>query len=76
MEKKKGIHKINNNIISKSIDISETKNLQYLFRKENKKIYIEIITFLEYKDIISLRIANKFFFSVLNSKLTLKIYVL
>ena len=72
MEKKKVIHKINNNN-SKSNEISQTKDLQYLFKKENKKIYIEIITYLEYKDIISLRLSNKFFFSVLNSKITLKI---
>ena len=76
MEKKQGIHKINNNIDSKPSEISQIKNLQYLFRKENKKIYIEIITFLEYKDIISLRLVNKFFFSVLNSKITLKKYAL
>ena len=75
MEKKKVIHKINNNN-SKSNEISQTKDLQYLFKKENKKIYIEIITYLEYKDIISLRLSNKFFFSVLNSKITLKIYAL
>ena len=76
MEKKQGIHKINNNIDSKPSEISQIKNLQYLFRKENKKIYIEIITFLEYKDIIWLRLVNKFFFSVLNSKITLKKYAL
>ena len=76
MEKEKVIHKINNNIKSKSPEISQIKNLQYLFRKENKKIYIEIIAFLEYKDIISLRLINKFFFSVLNSKITLKKYAL
>ena len=76
MEKKKVIHKINNNINSKSNEISQTKDLKYLFKKENKKIYIEIITYLEYKDIISLRLSNKFFFSVLNSKITLKIYAL
>ena len=76
MEKKQGIHKINNNIDSKPSEISQIKNLQYLFRKENKKIYIEIITFLEYKDIISLRLVNKFCFSVLNSKITLKKYAL
>ena len=76
MEKKKGKYKINNNNDFKPIEISQTKNLQYFFKKDNKKIYLEIISYLEYKDIISLRLTNKFFFSVLNSKLTLKIYAL
>ena len=39
MEKKQGIHKINNNIDSKPSEISQIKNLQYLFRKENKKTF-------------------------------------
>ena len=57
-------------------NITQIKNLQYLFGKNNKKIYISIITYLEYKDIISLRTSNKYFYSVLNSKITLKIYAL
>ena len=62
MEKNKGKYKINNNNDFKPIDISQTKNLQYFFKKDNKKIYLEIISYLEYKDIISLRLTNKFIF--------------
>ena len=76
MEKNKGIHKINNNINSISKEISQTKNLEYLFRKENKKIYIGIIIYLEYKDIINFQLVNKYFYSILHSKITLKIYAL
>ena len=70
----------NNNNIKNSISIingiSQIKNLQDFFRKDYKKIYIIMITYLEYKDIISLQIVNKYFYSILHSKLTLKIYAL
>ena len=71
MEKNK-----NKNEKNIKLEITQIKNLQYLFGKNNKKIYISIITYLEYKDIISLRTSNKYFYSVLNSKITLKIYAL
>ena len=71
MEKNK-----NKNEKNIKLETTQIKNLQYLFGKNNKKIYISIITYLEYKDIISLRTSNKYFYSVLNSKITLKIYAL
>ena len=71
MEKNK-----NKNEKNIKLETAQIKNLQYLFGKNNKKIYISIITYLEYKDIISLRTSNKYFYSVLNSKITLKIYAL
>ena len=71
MEKNK-----NKNEKNIKIETTQIKNLQYLFGKNNKKIYISIITYLEYKDIISLRTSNKYFYSILNSKITLKIYAL
>ena len=77
MEKKKvNSKKINNNINFISSETQRTNNLQSLFSKENKKIYIDIITFLEYKDIITLNLINKYFYSILHSKITLKIYAL
>ena len=78
MEKKKEYKKNNNNNNSIKIltEISQPKNLQYLFGKENKKIYIGIIIYLEYKDIINFQLVNKYFYSVLSSKITLKIYAL
>ena len=71
MEKNK-----NKNEKNIKLETTQIKNLQYLFGKYNKKIYISIITYLEYKDIIFLRTSNKYFYSVLNSKITLKIYAL
>ena len=71
MEKNK-----NKNEKNIKLETTQIKNLQYLFGKNNKKMYISIITYLEYKDIISLRTSNKYFYSVLNSKITLKIYAL
>ena len=71
MEKNK-----NKNEKNIKLETTQIKNLQYLFGKNNKKIYISIITYLEYKDIISLRTSNKYLYSVLNSKITLKIYAL
>ena len=71
MEKNK-----NKNEKNIKLETTQIKNLQYLFGKNNKKIYISIITYLEYKDIIFLRTSNKYFYSVLNSKITLKIYAL
>ena len=77
MEKKKEDKKYNNkNSIKILTEISQPKNLQYLFGKENKKIYIGIIIYLEYKDIINFQLVNKYFYSVLSSKITLKIYAL
>ena len=77
MEKKKK-EKNNNNMNSIKILTrnSQEKNLEYLFRKENKKIYIGIIIYLEYKDIINFQLVNKYFYSILHSKITLKIYAL
>ena len=75
MEKKKGNFKNNNsNINSISSETQQIKNLQSLFSKGNKKIYIEVITYLEYKDIITLSLINKYFYSILHSKITMKIY--
>ena len=71
MEKNK-----NKNEKNIKLETTQIKNLQYLFGKNNKKMYISIITYLEYKDIISLRTSNKYFYSILNSKITLKIYAL
>ena len=77
MEKKKIKYKNNEkNSISIMTETLIIKNLLYLFRKDNKKIYIGIITYLEYKDIISLQLANKYLYSILHSKITLKIYAL
>ena len=73
MEKNKNKNEKGKNI---KLETTQIINLQYLFGKNNKKIYISIITYLEYKDIISLRTSNKYFYSVLNSKITLKIYAL
>ena len=73
MEKNKNKNEKGKNI---KLETTQIINLQYLFGKNNKKIYISIITYLEYKDIISLRTLNKYFYSVLNSKITLKIYAL
>ena len=53
-----------------------SNNFQNLFLKENKKIYLIIITFLEYKDIRSLQMVNKYIYSILHSKLTIKEYAL
>ena len=71
MEKNK-----NKNEKNIKLETAQIKNLQYLFGRNNKKIYISIITYLEYKDIISLCTSNKYFYSILNSKITLKIYAL
>ena len=73
MEKNKNKNEKGKNI---KLETTQIINLQYLFGKNNKKIYISIITYLEYKDIISLRTSNKYFYSILNSKITLKIYAL
>ena len=73
MEKNKNKNEKGKNI---KLETTQIINLQYLFGKNNKKIYISIITYLEYKDIISLRTSNKYLYSVLNSKITLKIYAL
>ena len=77
MEKNKEENKNNiKNSITSTTGISEIKNIQYIFGKENKKIYIGIITYLQYRDIIFLQSANKYFYSILHSKITLKIYAL
>ena len=77
MEKNKGENANNiKNSINNISGISQSKNLQFLFGKENKKIYIGIITYLKYKDIISLQSVNKYFYSIIHSKITLKIYAL
>ena len=57
-------------------DIIYINNFQNLFTKKNKKIYIKIITYLEYKDILSLQLINKYFYSLLHSTSISKIYAL
>ena len=51
-------------------------NFQNIFTKKNKKIYITIITYLEYKDILSLHLINKSFNTLLHSRTVSKIYAL
>ena len=51
-------------------------NFQNIFTKNNKKIYITIITYLEYKDILSLHLVNKAFNTLLHSPTISKIYAL
>ena len=61
---------------SSSNELIYTNNFQYLFTKKNKKIFIEIITYLEYKDILSLQKINKSFYSLLHSSTISKLYAL
>jgi hypothetical protein len=59
-----------------STDITYKNNFQNIFTKKNKKIYISIITYLEYKDILSLQLINKTFYSLLHSSSLAKLYAL
>ena len=59
-----------------SNEIIYNNNFQNLFVKKNKKIYISIITFLEYKDLYSLQFINKAFYSLLHSPTISKTYSL
>ena len=59
-----------------SQDIIYTNNFQNIFTKKNKKLYIAIIKYLEYKDILSLQLINKSFHSLLHSKSLSKLYAL
>ena len=59
-----------------SKDIIYKNNFQNIFTKKNKKIYITIIKYLEYKDILSLQFINKLFYSLLHSSSISKLYAL
>ena len=59
-----------------SKDIIYKNNFQNIFTKKNKKIYITIIKYLEYKDILSLQLINKSFYSLLHSSSLSKLYAL
>ena len=59
-----------------STDITYKNNFQNIFIKKNKKIYLTIITYLEYKDILSLQSINKSFYSLLHSPSLAKFYAL
>ena len=59
-----------------SIENIYTNNFQNIFIKENKKLYLSIITFLEYKDILSLQVINKSFYTLLHSPIISKFYSL
>ena len=62
-----------------SISSTETvykNNFQNIFTKKNKRIYFSIITYLEYKDIISLQMINKLFYSLIHNTSLLKAYAL
>ena len=61
---------------SNSTDIVYKNNFQNIFVKKNKKIYITIIKYLEYKDILSLQLINKSFYSLLHSASLSKLYAL
>ena len=63
-----------NTISSK--DIIYKNNFQNIFTKKNKKIYITVIKYLEYKDILSLQLINKSFHSLLHSQSLSKLYAL
>ena len=63
-----------NTISSK--DIVYKNNFQNIFTKKNKKIYITVIKYLEYKDILSLQLINKSFHSLLHSQSLSKLYAL
>ena len=59
-----------------SIEIVYQNNFQNIFTKNNKKMYIKIITYLEYKDILSLQRINKLFYKILHSPSVSKAYAL
>ena len=59
-----------------SIESISKNNFQNIFIKENKKLYISIITFLEYKDILSLQLINRSFYTLLHSPTISKFYSL
>ena len=86
MEKKISENNISKSTLSdkKSYEINSTSsteivyqnNFQNIFTKKNKKIYIKIITYLEYKDILSLQIINKLFYKILHTPSISKTYAL
>ena len=59
-----------------SIEIVYQNNFQNIFTKNNKKMYIKIITYLEYQDILSLQRINKLFYKILHSPSVSKAYAL
>lgn len=59
-----------------SKDLLYKNNFQNIFTKRNKKIYITVIKYLEYKDILSLQLINKSFYSLLHSQSLSKLYAL
>ena len=86
MEKKISENNISKSTLSdkKSYEINSTSsteivyqnNFQNIFTKKNKKIYIKIITYLEYKDILSLQRINKLFYEILHTPSVSKTYAL
>ena len=68
----------NNNKLdsNSSSEIIYINNFQNIFTKKNKKIYLTIITYLEYKDIICLQSINKLFYKLIHSTSTYKLYAL
>ena len=86
MEKKVSENNISKSTLSdkKSYEINSTSsteivyqnNFQNIFTKNNKKIYIKIITYLEYKDILSLQRINKLFYKILHTPSVSKAYAL
>ena len=86
MEKKGNENNISKSTLSdkKSYEITSTSsteivyqnNFQSIFTKKNKKIYIKIILYLEYKDILSLQLINKLFYKILHTPSVSKTYAL
>ena len=86
MEKKVSENNISKSILSdkKSYEINSASsteivyqnNFQNIFTKRNKKMYIKIITYLEYQDILSLQRINKLFYKILHSPSVSKAYAL
>ena len=86
MEKKVSENNISKSTLSdkKSYEINSTSsteivyqnNFQNIFTKNNKKMYIKIITYLEYQDILSLQRINKLFYKILHSPSVSKAYAL
>ena len=75
LSKKSSIKSYELNSISSS-EIVNKNDFQNIFTKKNKKIYITVITYLEYKDIMSLQMINKLFYKLLHSTSVSKTYAL
>ena len=59
-----------------SNDITHNNPFQNIFTKKNKKIYITIMKYLEYKDILALQLINKSFYLLIHSKSLSKLYAI